>query len=229
MAKDEQYIPQAVTKARVEKMLAIQQPLAVEEVARLRRVNPNKSPAELSSYRDRSYLREVRRIGAAAGLAGTGQRAPGNPHEFQQASALYVLTVAELHHLHPEDFERRTQLLEFVLTGNVLSRATTSEPVMRSTVPHLSKIILDSIPMSAISRANRPLGPRFTTKRGTVQGKIVLEQIIPHVVGVGLGAGGYHLSGCFVIMTAKKILEPAAASWDDPRPGASSHPEDKGS
>jgi hypothetical protein len=217
VAKDEQFDPQAVTKARVEKMLAIQQPLAVEEVARLRRVNPDKSPAELSSYRNRSYLREVRRIGAAAGLAGTGQRAPGDPREFQQASALYVLTVAELHRLHPEDFERRTQLLEFVLTGNVLSRATTSEPVMSRTVPHLSKKILDSIPMSAINRANRPLGPRFATKRGTVQGKIVLEQILPHVIGVGIGAGGYHLSGCFVIMTAKKILDPAAASWDDPQ------------
>lgn len=217
MKRDEQFDPQAVTKARVEKMLASQQPLAVEEVARLRRVNPDMSPAELSSYRNRSYLGEVRRIGAAAGLAGTGQMAPGDPRAFQQTSALYVLTVAEIHRLHPEDFERRTQLLEFVVTGNVLSRATTSEPVMSRTVPHLTKKIIDSIPMSAINRANRPLGPGFTTKRGTVQGKIVLEQILPHVIGGVMGAGGHQLSGCFVIMTAKKILDPPPASWDNPQ------------
>lgn len=200
-------------------MLARHQPLAVGDVARLRRVNPDMSPAELSSYRNRSYLREVRRIGAAAGLAGTGQMPPGDPGAFQRASALYVLTVAEIHRLHPEDFERRTQLLEFVLTGNVLSLATTSEPVMSRTVPHLSKKILDSIPMSAITVASRPLGHQSVTKRGTKRGVIILDQILPHVIGGGIGAGGYHLSGFFVIMTAKKILAPPPESWDDPQSG----------
>jgi hypothetical protein len=216
---DEQFDPQAVTKARVEKMLASQQPLAVEEVARLRRVNSDMSPAELSSYLNRSYLSEVRRIGAVAGLAGTGQMAPGDPRAFQQTSALYMLTVAEIHRLHPEDFERRTQLLEFVLAGNVLSRATTSEPVMSRTVPHLTKKIINSIPMSAINGVNDVIGHPFVTKWGKVRGEFVLGQQLPIVIGGGIGAFGYHLAGCFVIMTAKKILAPPAASWDDQQSG----------
>ena len=196
-------------------MLASEQPLAVAEVARLRRVNPGKSPAELSSYLNRTYLHEVRRIGAAAGFAAIGRRAPGDPREFQQASAQYMLTIAEIHRLHPEDFERRTQLLEFVLAGNVVSRATTSEPVMSRTVPHLSKKIIDSIPMSAINKVNDVIGHPFVTKWGTVRGEFVLGQQLPIVIGGGIGAGGYHLSGCFVIMTAKKILDLPPASWHD--------------
>lgn len=215
MDRDEQFEPQSVTKASIDKVLESQQPLAVAEVARLRRVNPDKSPAELAPYLNRSYLRNVRRIGAAAGFAAIDQKVSGNPRAFRQASALHMLTVAEIHRLHPEDFERRTQLLEFVLAGNLLSRATTSKPVMNRTVPHLTKKILDSIPMSAINQVNGVLGRQFVTKRGTAQGEFVLVEQLPHVIGGGVGATGYHLSGCLVIMTAKKILDPPPASWDD--------------
>ncbi|MGY3317312.1 hypothetical protein [Arthrobacter sp. TE12232] len=210
MKKDEYFAHQAVTKASIDKVMQSQQPLAVSEVARLRRVNPDKSPAELASHLNRSFLREVRRIGAAAGAATIGQRAPGDPRELRQASALYMLTLAEIHSLHPEDFERRTQLLEFVLAGNVLSRATTSEPVKSRTVPHLAKKLIDSIPMSAINRANDVLGPEFVTE-------LFLGQRLPPVIGGSIGAGGYYLSGWIMIMTAKKILDPPPESWDGPQ------------
>ncbi|MGX9901646.1 hypothetical protein ACW0JT_20410 [Arthrobacter sp. SA17] len=148
------------------------------------------------------------------------QRASSNPPGFRRASALYMLSAAEIHRLHPEDFERRIQLLEFVLAGNVISRATTSEPVMNRTVPHLTKKILDSIPMSAINGANSVLlGPKFVTKRGTVRGEFVLEEQLPYVIGGGLGAGGNYLAGRLVIVAAKKILDPPPASWDDPQSG----------
>jgi hypothetical protein len=127
------------------------------------------------------------------------------------------ITLAEIHRLHPEDFERRTQLLESVLAGHVLSRATASEPVMSRTVPHLAKRLIDSIPMSATNRVNDVLGPEFETKWGTARGEFVLGRRLPHVIGGSIGAGGHYLSGWIMIMTAKKILDPPPVSWDDPQ------------
>jgi hypothetical protein len=71
----------------------------------------------------------------------------------------------------------------------------------------------------------RPAHPRFVTKYGTKQGVLVLGKQIPFFIGVGIGAGGNHLFGWFVIKAAGKILGPPPELWDAPnrttlRPGA---------
>ena len=60
---------QAAVKTGLNKALEAQYPLAVENVARLRRVNPGKSPAELISYLNAIYLSAVTTTGAGAGAA----------------------------------------------------------------------------------------------------------------------------------------------------------------
>jgi hypothetical protein len=43
-------------------------------------------------------------------------------------------------------------------------------------VPYWGKQIVNAIPMSAVNKANKVLGPRFITKYGTKQGVLVLRK-----------------------------------------------------
>lgn len=131
---------------------------------------------------------------------------------FLEASVLYTLSVAEVHGLHIEDFERRKLLVTAVLVGDKAASAA-MKPLFNRTVPYWGKKIVNAIPMAAIDAANRVLGPRFITKYGTKQGVLVLGKQVPAFIGVAIGAGGNHAFGWFVIGAAKKILGPPPAQW----------------
>ncbi|MHA7291279.1 hypothetical protein ACX80V_16725 [Arthrobacter sp. MDT3-24] len=218
MAIDEQRGRRAVDETSIDTTVKKHQPFAEYEVARLRRVNRDKSPAELLDHVTKHYLRNARSIGKAAGRAAAAQGAPvrstADSDEFKQVSALHVLKVAEIHGLDPEDFERRSQLVEAVLNADMFSRAATSEPVRR-TVKYLAKTAVDRIPMTAIKAANGILGHhRYLTKRGKL-GVVILDELLFDALRLGVGAGGYHLSGGYVIWVANRILDPLPATWED--------------
>lgn len=222
VTEDKKFDRQAVVKAGLKKALERQQPLAVENVERLRRIHPDKSPAELISYLDKFYLGAVTATGAAAGAAavvpsGVVQvpAAIGGLLSFLQASVLYTLSVAEVHGLHVEDIEARTRLMTSVLAGNTAA-TTTLDPLISRTAPHWGKKVVKSIPMSAINKANDVLGPRFVTKYGRKQGVLVLDKQVPFFIGAGIGAGANHLFGLSIIKATQKILGPPPESWGDP-------------
>ncbi|MEU7822981.1 hypothetical protein [Catellatospora sp. NPDC049133] len=197
-----------------------QQPFAAANVARLRRVHPGKTPAELVAYMNKFYLIGVAAIGAGTGAAAAAPsgvvRAPAvilQRLTFLEASVLYTLSVAEVHGLHVEDLERRNLLLTSVLTGNVVATKVLKQVVGR-TAPHWGKEIVKSIPMSAVHKANSLLGPEFVTKWSATQGVLVLGQQVPSLIAVALGGGGSSLIGWTIIKTAQATLGPAPESWD---------------
>ena len=199
MPVEKKFDPQAIVKAGLNTALEAQYPLAVENVARLRRVHPDKSPAELISYLNKIYLAAVTMTGAGAGAAAIVPNgwvqvpvALVDLATFLEASVLYTLSVAEIHGLDVEDIERRRFLVTSVLIGNAAA-TTALEPLIGRTAPYWGKKIVQSIPMQAIDAANKVLGPRFITKYGTKQGVLVLGKQIPLFIGVGIGAGGNHL------------------------------------
>ena len=211
----------ALVKTGLDKALDAQQPIAVDNIARLRRVHPDKSPAELISYLNKIYLSAVTMTGAGAGAAaiipnGFVQMpvAVMDLLTFLEASVLYTLSVAEVHGVDLEDVERRRFLVTVALLGNSAA-STVVEPILGRSVPYWGKKIVESIPMSAIKKANNVLGPRFVTKYGTKQGVLVLGKQIPFFIGVGIGAGGNHVFGRLTVAAVKKILGPAAKAWDD--------------
>src|SRR5690554_953032 len=110
--------PKVVVKAGLDKALEAQRPLAVANVERLRRVHPEKSPAELISYLNKIYLAAVTTTGAGAGAAAIVPNvvvqvpvALGDLLTFLEASVLYTISVAEIHGLDLEDVERRRLLV----------------------------------------------------------------------------------------------------------------------
>ena len=85
------------------------------------------------------------------------------------------------------------------------------------TVPYWGKHIVNAIPMSAVYKANKVLGPRFITKYGTKQGVLVLSKQIPLGLGIGVGAFANHMIGRGIVGTARKVFGPAPESFE-PQP-----------
>lgn len=171
-----------VLAAGLEKALVVQQPLAKQNVERLRRVHPHDVPHDTSRRLTQYYLAAVTVSGGVAGAAGVvpGAGVPAalvDVLAYTEASVLYTLSLAELHGLHPEDIERRKLLVLTVLVGD--SAVGALDQIVKRTGPYWARRIVESIPMSAINKANKVLGPRFVTKYGTKQGVLVLSKQAP--------------------------------------------------
>src|SRR3954466_44964 len=194
----------ALTKA-----LTFQSPVARNNLERLRRVHPEATPTELAKLVTKYYLSLVTTSGGAMGAAGA---IPGGGLAsaafdlvaFTEASVLYTLTLAEIHGIHPEDLERRRLLVQTVLIGDS-AIAALNKGAGRA-VPHWGKQIVNAIPMTAVHKANKVLGPRFITKYGTKQGVLVLSKQIPLGLGIGVGAFSSDMIGRAIVSTAKKVF-----------------------
>lgn len=210
-----------------EKSLTTQQPVATAEVARLRRVHPDKSPEEIIRILTLTYLVTVSAAGAASGatavVPGAGVPAAlADLMAFTEASVLYTLSLAEVHGLNPEDTERRKLLVAAVLLGS--SGTSTLTKALERTGPHWAKQIVSAIPMSTVTRLNKILGYRFITKYGTKQGVLVLSKQVPLGIGAVLGAGGDYGFGWLTVASAKRIFGPPPVAWDSPTPADQTMP-----
>jgi hypothetical protein len=208
--------PKHVVSHALTKALDAQAPVARSNVERLRRVHPGDTPAALSRRVTNYYLAAVSSSGGAMGAAGTvpGAGIPSAAFDvvaFTEASVLYALTLAEIHGVHPEDFERRRLLVQTILIGN--SAITALSKGADKSVPYWGKEIVKKIPMSTVNKVNKVLGPRFVTKYGTKQGVLVLSKQVPLGLGIGVGAGANYLVGRTVVGTAKKVFGPAPACF----------------
>lgn len=220
MAEGKSLNPKNFVQMTFNKALVAQRPAALAYVARLRRVHPEKSPAQLAKVVNGWYLTVVTSTGAASGAAAIVPNGwlqipvvLADLGTFLQASVFYTLAIAEIHGVHPEDIERRRLLVTLVLMGDS-TMTSALKPILGKSVPYWGKAIVNKIPMSTINTANKVLGPRFITKYGTKQGVLVLGKQIPLGIGVLIGAGGNHGFGWLIIRTAKKILGPAPGKWD---------------
>lgn len=212
--------PKMLVKAGLNTALDAQHPLAVENVARLRRLHPDKSPAELIAYLNKVYVGTVTATGTGAGVAAVVPNgwvqvpaAFADLLAFLEASVLYTLSVAEIHGVDIEDVERRRLLVTSVLVGNTAATSVL-EPVIGRTAPYWGKKVVESIPLSAIKSANKILGPRFITKYGTKQGVLVLGKQVPLFIGAAIGGSGNAIFGTFVVKAARSILGPPPGRWE---------------
>lgn len=209
---------QALAKG-FENSLTLQQSVATANVERLRRVHPDKAPTELLTYLDRTYLAAVSASGLAAGAAAASGPQIGiaaslaDVLAFTEASVLYVLSVAEVHNVHPEDIERRRLLVLAVMLGDAATGAVTK--AVGRTGPHWAKQVINAIPMTTINKINSLLGYRFVTKYGTKQGVLVLGKQLPRGIGAALGGVGNHLIGRSIVESARKVFGEVPAEWPD--------------
>ncbi|WP_455158899.1 hypothetical protein [Schaalia cardiffensis] len=217
--------PKALIAAGFDKALVAQQPKAQANVARLRRVHPNMTPEELIAYINKWYLGTVIVSGTGAGAAavvpnGLAQVSGtvADLGTYLEASVFYILCLTEIHGIDLEDLERRRLLVISILLGNSASSKVLDKVIGR-TAPYWGKKLVQSIPMEAVRRANKVLGPRFITKWGTKTGVLVLGKQVPLMIGAAIGGGGNLLFGSFVVKAGKTILGPSPVGWPDSHQG----------
>lgn len=204
--------------------LTVQRPLVLANLRRLRRKNPDASPAELADMLSKVYLHSLTSTGAAAGgtavLPGIGTTAAlGTSFAaalgFLQITSLYAQSLAELYGLETHNDQEAQALVMALMLGEdgrkILSQAAASSDTTMGTLAPASMIITG---ISGISQQvfNR-LKNRFMRSLLYRQGTGFLGRLLPFGIGAVIGGMGNRKLGREVVKSAQKTLGPLPA-WE---------------
>lgn len=213
----------AAALALLDKALVLQAPLVENHVARLRRLHPCADPTELLRRLNGEFrvatISMGAGVGAAAAAPAVGTAAAialsgGEALAFMNATALYVLSRAEIHGVRLEDIERRRTLVMAVMLGETGAKSV--EKVAERTGQHWARALVKSIPQSRILAVNRVLGKNFVTKYGTKQCIVVLGRVIPFGIGMVIGGVANGALGQGIIAASNRAFGAPPAEWDVP-------------
>jgi hypothetical protein len=199
----------------------LQAPAVKAYVARLRRTNPNASPAEIVTKLEKHYLAAVMASGAAVGSAaafpGIGtvtalSAVAGETVLFLEATAAFVLAVAEVHGIPVEDRERRRTLVLAALVGENGSGAVKDLlGAGRTSGAWLAEAEL--IPLPVVSQLNSRLTQHFVKKFAIKRSAMAFGKMLPVGIGAAVGGGGNRMMGKKILENARKAFGPAPARW----------------
>jgi len=203
----------------LDKALAVQRPTAQSYLDRVRRQNPDLTPARLVERLERRYLAAVVGLGGASGAAaavpGAGTMASlatgaAEITAFVSTSAMYVLALAEVYGLPVSDPEVRRALVVSVLVGE--SGVSVVEGAGHAG-SHWAQVLTRSTPKDRISGINRQLAKLMVRRMTTRQGALLFGRALPLGVGAAIGAGGNAALARAAIAAARRAFGPAPAQF----------------
>jgi len=212
---------------RLDKVLAVQRPVVVAHVRRLRRRHPKASPEKLVRILEREYLTAVTTGGAAVGasavvpgigwgisLALSGVETAG----FLEASALFAQSVTEVHGIAVADPERARALVMAMLLGAPgasLVRQFAGEAL--GTAPARTafwgELVTQKLPKTAIEGLTKKVRGQFVRRFAASQGASALGRAVPFGIGAVVGGAGNHALGRKVVLSARTAFGPAPAAF----------------
>ena len=200
----------------LDKALAVQRPAVQAYLDRVRRKRPEMTPAEVVRQLEHRYLAAVVGIGGASGAAaavpgaGTAATLASGAAEitaFVSATALYVLTLAELHGVPVSDPEVRRALVVSVLVGEAGIAALEGGAAIAD--KHWAHVLSRATPRDKVTVINGYLARRMVRRLGTRQGALLVGRALPLGIGAAVGAGGNAALARAAIGTARKAFGPA--------------------
>ncbi|MBX7432467.1 hypothetical protein JDV09_10175 [Mycobacterium sp. Y57] len=204
----------------VERGARVQGPAVKAYVQQLRDADPGAAPADIVKKLDARYMAAVMASGAAVGSAaafpGVGtlvamSAIAGETVVFLEATAVYVLAVAEVHGIPAEHRERRRALVLAVLVGEDGRRAVSDLLGPGRTSGAWLSDGAATLPLPALSQLNTRL-VRYFVKRYTLKrGAIAFGKMLPVGIGAAVGGVGNRLM-------AKKIIANAHSAFGNPPP-----------
>ena len=213
--------PGAAAKALsqiLERGARVQAPAVKAYVARLRAADPAATPTDIVTRLDKHYRAAVMASGAAVGSAaafpGIGtlvamSAVAGETVVFLEATAVYVLAVAEVHGIPVDHRERRRALVLAVLVGEDSKRAVADLIGSGRTSGAWVSDGAATLPLPALSQLNSRL-LRYFVKRYTLKrGAMAFGKLLPVGVGAVVGGVGNRLM-------AKKIIANAHSAFGNP-------------
>ena len=204
----------------IERGARVQAPAVKAYVDRLREHNPNASPAEIVGKLENHYLAAVMASGAAVGSAaafpGIGtlvamSAVAGETVVFLEATAVFVLAVAEVHGMPAAHRERRRALVLAVLVGEDGKRAVADLIGTGRTGGGWLADGAASLPLPAVSQLNGRLLKFFVKKYALKRGAIAFGKLLPVGIGAVVGGVGNRAMG-------KKIISNSRSAFGNPPP-----------
>ncbi|KDF01081.1 membrane protein [Mycolicibacterium aromaticivorans JS19b1 = JCM 16368] len=220
--EDEATMSARVLSQVLERSTRAQAPAVRAYVARLRRSNPDATPAEIVTKLEKRYLAAVMASGAAVGSAaafpGIGTLAAlsavaGETLVFLEATTVFVLAVADVHGIPLEQRERRRALVLAVLVGEK-SRGAIADLIgpSRTSGAWLAEGA-DMLPLPALAQLNtrlmRYFVKRFTLKRSAM----AFGKMLPVGIGAAVGGGGNRMMGKKIVNNARAAFGSAPSRW----------------
>jgi len=204
----------------LDKAIDVQSPLVRKNIARARQRNPEATPAQVIRSLERMYVSALTGTGAAVGGTaaapgvGTGVAlalSAGEALSSLELSALFALSIAEVHGVRIDEIERRRTIVMGIMLGG--SGSTTIATVAERTGQHWGRQVVAKVPVETLRQINKILGPNFVTKYGTKQGIIVLGRLAPLGIGVVIGGGANAALATLAVRAGRRAFGPPPTSW----------------
>ncbi|MEU9050481.1 hypothetical protein AB0D37_08755 [Streptomyces sp. NPDC048384] len=204
----------------LDKAIDLQTPLVRKNIARARQRNPEATPAQVIRSLERMYVSALTGTGAAVGGTaaapgvGTGLAlalSAGEALSSLELSALFALSVAEVHGVPIDEVERRRTIVMGVMLGG--SGSTTITKVAERTGQHWGRQVVAKVPVETLRQINKILGRNFVTKYGTKQGIIVLGRVAPFGIGAVIGGGANAALATLAVRAARRAFGQPPTTW----------------
>ncbi|MGW3432764.1 hypothetical protein ACWDHW_33145 [Streptomyces melanosporofaciens] len=204
----------------LDKAIAGQSPLVRKNIARARDRNPEATPAQVIRNLERMHVRALTGTGAAVGGVaaapgvGTGVAlalSAGGTLSSLELSALFALSIAEVHGVSIDEIERRRTIVMGIMLGG--SGSATIGKVAERTGQHWGRQAVAKVPAETLRQINRILGKNFVTKYGTKQGIIVLGRVAPFGIGAVIGGGANAALATLAVRAGRRAFGPPPTSW----------------
>ncbi|MER7165324.1 hypothetical protein ABT336_04485 [Micromonospora sp. NPDC000207] len=198
----------------------LQTPLVRKNIARARQRNPEATPAQVIRSLERMYVSALAGTGAAVGGAaaapgvGTGvalAMSEGEALSSLELSALFALSVAEVHGVRIDEIERRRTIVLGIMLGG--SATETISNVAQRTGQHWGRQIVSRVPVETLRQINAILGRHFVTKYGTKQGIIVLGRVAPFGIGAVIGGTANAALAAVAVRASRRAFGEPPTSW----------------
>ncbi|MGC5617481.1 hypothetical protein [Georgenia sp. Z1491] len=180
------------------------------------------SPERLLRHLERDYVRSVSRLGGAVGataafpVLGTAVAVGMTSAQmaaFVDASARYVLAVAEVHGVHVDDLEKRRSLLLSALLGEEGARVVSGELGLSGL--GWARTALGQLSSGSVRSLNRALTAQLA-RAGANRGlRLALGRLAPFGVGMVLGYRGARALGRDVVEGTRTAFGPPPELFAD--------------
>ncbi|MFG1716100.1 hypothetical protein [Micromonospora sp. NPDC049203] len=169
---------------------------------------------------ERMYVSALTGTGAAVGGAaaapgvGTGialALSAGEVLSSLELSALFALSIAEVHGVGIDEIERRRTIVMGIMLGG--SGSATITKVAERTGQHWGRQVVAKVPLETLRQINKILGKNFITKYGTKQGIIVLGRVAPFGIGALIGGGANAAMDTLAVKASRRAFGPPPPSW----------------
>jgi hypothetical protein len=206
----------------LERGARVQAPAVQAYVHRLRRSNPDATPAEIMTKLEKHYLAAVMASGAAVGsaaaLPGIGtltalSAVAGETVVFLEATAVFVLAAADVHGIPVGHRERRRALVLAVLVGDEGKRAVRDLVGTARTGGGWLGESAATMPLPVVAQLNNRLVRYFVKRYALRRGVMTFGKLLPMGLGAVIGGGGNRMMGKKIIANAHQAFGPAPMRW----------------